>query len=377
MRSALALVLLAVAACKSPAPAESAPSASAPSPPAPTTTAFAPGRIPKVDIHAHIDPDVARPARALMQAHGIGRVVNVSGGWVGEGLQESMAAATEPSGFYVVFANIDWTGVGEPGWAAREIKRMERAKAMGVRGMKIAKNLGLGVVFADGRRVPVDDPVLDPVFEAIGRLKLPVLIHTGDPKAFFDPVSPANERFAELESHPRWSFADRSRFPAWEALFGEYEHRVKRSKGTTFIGAHFGNDPEDPSRVGRMLDECPNLYVDTAARVPEIGRRPAETKKVILAHSDRVVFGTDLQAGSGMLVLGAGPPGGHPKGEVDRFFTSTWRFFETADRAFAHPTPIQGLWTIDGIELPNDVLEAVYHKNAERLLGLPPTPLTE
>jgi predicted TIM-barrel fold metal-dependent hydrolase len=377
MRSGLAFLLLVLGACKSPPPAGSAPSASAATSAAPSPEAFSPRRIPKVDVHAHIDPDVARPAKALMQAHGIGRATNVSGGWVGEGLEESMAAATETGGYYVVFANIDWQGVGERGWATREIKRMEQAKGLGVRGMKIAKNLGLGVAFADGRRVPVDDPVLDPVFDAIGRLKLPVLIHTGDPKAFFDPVSPQNERFAELESHPRWSFADHSRFPTWEALFGEYENRVKRSKGTTFIGAHFGNDPEDPARVGRMLDECPNLYVDTAARVPELGHRPAQTKRVILAHPDRILFGTDLQAGAGMLVLGAGPPGGYPRTEVDRFFTSTWRFFETADRAFAHPTPIQGGWTIDGIELPQEVLEAVYHKNAERLLGLPPTPLAE
>ena len=52
-------------------------------------------------------------------------------------------------------------------------------------------------------------------------------------------------------------------------------------------------------------------------------------------------------------------------------------FFETAHRGFAHPTPIQGKWTIDGIDLPADVLEKVYHGNAERLLGLSPTPLPD
>jgi predicted TIM-barrel fold metal-dependent hydrolase len=241
--------------------------------------------------------------------------------------------------------------------------------------VKIAKNLGLAVRYPDGRRVPVDDPVLDPVFAAMGRLHLPLAIHTGDPKAFFDPPGPKNERMDELASHPMWSFADRSRFPTWEGIYGEFVNRVKRSSGTTIIGVHFGNAPEEPARVGKMLDDCPNLYVDTAARVPEIGRKPDETRRAILAHPDRVLFGTDVQLGVGMMVLGAGEARGHTRVDVDHFFLSSWEFFETGHRGFAHPTPIQGRWTIDGIELPLDVLHKVYHENAERLLGLPPTPL--
>jgi predicted TIM-barrel fold metal-dependent hydrolase len=332
--------------------------------------------IAKLDLHTHIDPDVAEPARDFMQAAGIGRVVNLSGGSPGEGLEETLAAAQRTSGFYVVFANVDFSGIGAPGWAAREAEQLARAKAMGARGVKIAKNLGLGVRYPDGRRVPVDDPVLDPLFDAMARLRLPLAIHTGDPKAFFDPVGPENERMDELASHPMWSFADRTRFPSWEGLYGEFERRVKRSSGTTIIGVHFGNAPEEPERVGRMLDTYANFFVDTAARVPELGRRPAAVRRVILAHADRVLFGTDTQLGRGTMVLGAGESRGHTQADVDRFFSSTWRFFETADRDFLHPTPIQGRWNIAGVDLPRDVLEKVYHRNAERLLGLPATSVT-
>jgi predicted TIM-barrel fold metal-dependent hydrolase len=150
---------------------------------------------------------------------------------------------------------------------------------------------------------------------------------------------------------------------------------VRRSSKTTIIGVHFGNAPEEPDRVERMLKEYPNFYVDTAARIPEIGRKPAEVRRVIMTYADRVLFGTDVQIGPGMLVLGAGEARGHPKAEVDRFFLSSWEFFETAHQKFAHPTPIQGNWKIDGIDLPPDVLEKVYHLNAERLLELPPTPV--
>jgi predicted TIM-barrel fold metal-dependent hydrolase len=283
--------------------------------------------------------------------YGIGGVVNLSGGWAGAGLEESLAAARATGGYYVVFANINFEGIGTRGWAEREVAQLERAKAMGARGVKIFKNLGLGVRFADGRRVPVDHPVLDPLFAAMARLRLPLAIHTGDPKAFFEPIGTANERMAELASHPMWSFANREQFPTWEALYAEFERRVRRSSRTTIIGVHFGNAPEDPERVLKLLDDCPNYYVDTAARIPELGRRAAQVRSTILAHPDRVLFGTDIQIGPGMLVLGAGPARGHSRADVDRFFSSSWEFFETSHRAFRHPTPIQGDWSIDGINL--------------------------
>jgi predicted TIM-barrel fold metal-dependent hydrolase len=334
-----------------------------------------PRAIAKFDMHTHVDPEIALPARRFLEGHGLGRVVNLSGGWAGEGLEETLQSSKMTSGYYVIFANIDFEGIGTPKWAPREVAQLERAKALGARGVKIAKNLGLGVKFPDGRRVPVDDPVLDPVFDAMARLHLPLAIHTGDPKAFFDPMGPTNERMDELASHPAWSFADRTRFPAWDALYGEFERRVKRSKDTTIIGVHFGNAPEEPDRIERMLATYPNFYVDTAARIPEIGRKPAEVRRVIMAHPDRVLFGTDIQLGGGMLVLGAGEAHGHTRKDVEHFFLSSWEFFETAHKGFAHPTPIQGNWTIDGIDLPPSVLEKVYHGNAERLLGLPPTPV--
>jgi predicted TIM-barrel fold metal-dependent hydrolase len=343
--------------------------------PAAPSAPWSPRQMAKFDVHTHIDPEVTSQARAFLESYGIGRVINLSGGTPGQGLEETLSMGRATGGYFVTFVNIDFDGIGTPGWAAREVKQLERAKAMGARGVKIAKNLGLRVQFPDGRRVPVDDPVLDPLFDAMARLHLPLAIHTGDPKAFFDPPGPQNERMDELASHPMWSFADRSRYPTWEALYGEFAHRVRRSSATAIIGVHFGNAPEEPARVSKMLDECPNLYVDTAARVPEIGRKPEETRAAILAHSDRVLFGTDVQLGIGFMVLGAGEARGHTRADVDRFFGASWEFFETAHRGFEHPTPIQGRWTIDGIDLPENVLEKVYHKNAERLLGLPPTPL--
>ena len=48
-----------------------------------------------------------------------------------------------------------------------------------------------------------------------------------------------------------------------------------------------------------------------------------------------------------------------------------WRFFETRDQSFDYSEkqpPPQGLWKIHAIDLPDDVLEKLYFKNAAKLI---------
>jgi hypothetical protein len=335
---------------------------------------FLPAPIPKVDVHQHVGPRTLGESVRLGAAEGIRVVVNLSGGSDDGDLQEQLSAAAEHPGRALVFMGVDLDGCCGEGWQRREVARLERGRAAGARGLTIYKSLGLTATDEAGARVPIDSPRLDPIFEAAGRLGLPVSLHSGDPKAFFEPRGEGNERAAELEDFPEWSWADRARFPAWQRVFDEFARRVARHPRVTFIGVHFGNDAEDPAEVGRLLDRLPNLYVDTAGRGPELGRRGA-ARAVILAHPDRVLFGTDLQwiegaDGEKGVVAGAGRAAGAK--ELRRFFDGTFRLFETRDRAIPSPTPIQGDWDLAGLGLPREVLEALYHRNAERLLGLAP-----
>jgi predicted TIM-barrel fold metal-dependent hydrolase len=337
------LVLLALAACRREAPRP----------------------LDKIDVHTHLSPNGLGHVLPLLAAQGIRKVVNLSGGREGQGLEAQLAAAAQAGGAVIVFCTPDLLAPD----AAAELERMH---ALGCRGMKIFKSLGLMLQRPDGSLVPVDDPALDPLFEKAGALGMPVAIHTGDPKAFWQPVSPANERYDELRVHPDWALAGKS-VPSWEQLLEQFERRVARHKHTTFIGLHFGNAAEEPKRVDAMLQRNPNLVVETAARIPELGRTdPAVLRDIFLRHQDRILFGTDLAAGDrpGQLVLGSPSDTLPTPADVDRFFGSTWRFFETHDRRFPHPTAIQGNWTIDGIGLPRDVLRKIYWDNAVRVLRL-------
>ena len=253
--------------------------------------------------------------------------------------------------------------------------QLEEAKKLGAVGLKISKGLGLGYPTPDlTRPLPVDDPGLDPLFEKAGALGMPVAIHTGDPKAFWQPPGPKNERYDELKAHPEWSFYGEP-VPSWEQLYQAFERRVARHPKTTFIGVHFGNDPEDPDQVARMLDKYPNLYIDTAARVPEIGRHDADKmRRFYEKYQDRVLFGTDTGIGGSQEEMMYGSNGADPPTAKDEelFFRATYRYFETRDRQFPHPTPIQGRWKIDGVGLSEAILRKIYFENAARAARLSP-----
>lgn len=330
------------------------------------------GELRAIDVHTHFAPDAAGRALALLERHGIEVAVNLSGMYPGGGLEEQMAAARRHPGRIVVFTSPRWSRARQgPGYGERMADDLAQAARLGARGLKIGKGLGLGVRDAGGRLIAVDAPELDPLFERAGELGLPVAIHTGDPIAFWRRPNAANERRAELAAHPDWSLWDRD-VPSWDELHAALERRIARHPGTTFIAVHFGNAPERPERVAAMLDRYPNLFIDTAARIPEIGRHPPEgMRRLFITHQDRILFGTDVGVGH-TLTLGSGGAEPPDDAEVERFFSATWRYFETADRGFLHPTPIQGDWTIDGLHLPPAVLDKIYRANAARLLHLLP-----
>jgi len=364
--SHLQLVAIAIlaAACRRQAPSADPPAAR---------------RLHRIDVHTHIAPDGIGNALRLMNEWGIDGMVNLSGMHPGpphNPLERQLAAAAQSGGRIAVFTTPDFHLVRQrPDYGVAMAEQLTEAHRLGAIGLKITKGLGLGYPAPDGKHLlTVDDPGLDPLFERAGELGMPVAIHVGDPKAFWRPATPENERWDELRAHPDWSFYE-SGVPSWQELYDAFERRVARHPKTTFIAVHFGDDPEDPDNVARMLDRYPNFFIDTAARVPEMGRHPPEKmRRFFEKYQDRILFGTDTGIGADQEDMMYGSNGAEPPTRADevRFFTETWRYFETLDRQFDSPTPIQGRWKIDGIGLSEPVLRKVYFDNAARLLGWRP-----
>jgi hypothetical protein len=299
----------------------------------------------------------------LMDEHHIEQAVNLSGGEPGRGLEAQLEAASAFPGRVIVFTTLAYRMAAFPDYGTRMADALRRAHTLGARGLKIAKLLGLGLLGPDHRRLAVDDPGLDIVFETAAELGMPIAIHTGDPEAFFRPVDADNERRAELLAHPGPSFSE---------LHQELLRRIERHPRARFISVHFGNWAENPQAVASELRKYPNLYIDTAARIPEIGRKPpALLSSFFEEFQDRVLFGSDLGVGADPEPLFLGSSGDTPPTprEERLFFDSTFRYFESADERFDSPTPIQGDWQISGINLPPSILRKLYFDNARRLLG--------
>ena len=314
-------------------------------------------KFPAIDVHNHLgggkqtlSADQVAGYLAEMNAAGVRTVVNLDGGW-GDRLKETVTALDEAHpGRFLTFALIDFRGIDDDDWTRRETDRLEASFQAGAKGLKFHKTLGLSYRYKDGRLMPVDDPKLAPIFELCGKHKKPVMIHTADPAAFFTPLDKNNERWHELNENPGWLFYG-NQFPQREDLLAQFTRIVQRHPGTTFIGAHFGNNVEDLATLGQWLDKYPNLNIDLDARISELGRQPYTARKFFLKYQDRIMFGTDTT----------------PRREAFRIY---YRFLETEDEYFdcRDSHHLQGFWMIYGIHLPDEVLEKVYYKNAERVL---------
>lgn len=263
---------------------------------------------------------------------------------------------------FVVFVRMDYIGEGNPddpltwdvhrpGYGLRMADRLSEAVRQGACGLKLLKDLGLSLKNLEGKLIAPDDPRFDPIWARAGELGIPVLWHCADPISFFQPIDERNERWEELYRHPEWSFHGPG-FPSHLELIEGRNRVIARHPKTTFICAHMADIPEDLARLGEYLDTYPNMNVEIAARVSELGRQPYTARKFFIKYADRILFGTD------------GVP---PMSELIPHF----RFLETFDEYFPYednPFPPQGLWNIYGIGLPDDVLEKVYNGNAARLI---------
>ncbi len=314
-------------------------------------------KFPVVDFHGHPQSRLFSPDRLAGMVSALDalnvRVMVSADNLSGTRLQQALSTiAGAPQKDRVrVLAGIDFRDVG-PGWVDRAIGQLEadvKAGAVGVG--EISKALGLRIRKRDGTRLRIDDPELDPIWDACARLNLPVFIHTADPQEFFEAIDNHNERWLELSL-----FADRrypaGQFPRFEELTAERDHLFSRHPKTTFVAAHMAWDANDLAKLGRLLDAMPNVYTEVGAVLYDIGRQPRAAHDFFVKYQDRLLFGKD-----------SFQPEEYPY---------YWRVFETKDEYFDYYRPYHAFWKLYGIDLPDAVLKKVYFQNALKLTaGLP------
>jgi predicted TIM-barrel fold metal-dependent hydrolase len=276
-------------------------------------------------------------------------MVNLSGRGRGstDHLEKSLenVQKTDPKRF-VVFTNMDFAAIDDAEWQSRMLKQLEEDVKKGAQGLKIYKTLGMFTNDSKGKRIPIDDPRIDPIWRKCGELGIPVLIHSADPRQFWQPIDKNNERWLELKLHPNRRHDNDPL--KWEAIIAEQHNMFRKNPKTKFICAHMGWYGSDLKKLGELMDQMPNMYTEIGAVIAELGRQPRMAKEFLTKYQDRVMFGKDSW--------------------VPEEYATYFRVLETADEYFPYHKRYHAFWRMYGLDLPDDVLKKIYYKNALKVI---------
>ncbi|GHN00142.1 hypothetical protein WSM22_16310 [Cytophagales bacterium WSM2-2] len=310
-------------------------------------------KFPFIDIHNHQGSMSAGELNTLigeMNKLNMLVMVNLSGQGFPlrpERLAESMESINKnfPARF-VLFTNVDFTGIDNPEWTAKAVRQLETDVKLGARGLKIYKSLGMSAKDSKGRRIHIDDPRIAPVWDKCGELGIPVLIHAADPRQFWQPIDSTNERWLELKLYNgRRHDTDTVK---WEKIIAEQHTIFRKHTKTKFIDAHLGWYGSDLKKLGQLLDQMPNVYTEIGAVIAELGRQPRAAKAFLTKYQDRVLFGKDSW--------------------VPEEYETYFRVLETEDEYFPYHKRYHAFWRMYGIGLSDDILKKIYYKNALSIL---------
>ncbi len=316
-------------------------------------------KFPFIDVHNHQYNMANQDLKGLvaeMDKLNMGVLVNLSGrGWAqswDEGTKNIMGAIQnikekQPSRIGI-FTNVEFKEVGSAGWSERAAKQIEDDVKNGAQGLKIYKNLGFNSIKdINGKRVAVNDPRLDPIWAKCAQLKIPVIIHTADPKSFWDPLDRYNERWLELKTHAGRKRELNDPVP-FDSLMKEQHAVFKKHPNTTFINAHMGWYANDLQKLDSLMTALPNMYVEIGAVIAELGRQPRASRQFFEKWQDKILFGKDSW--------------------VPAEYATYFRVLETNDEYFPYHKKYHAFWRMYGMGLPDSILKKVYYKNALRII---------
>ena len=308
-------------------------------------------KYPVIDIHSHhwkMGPDRLEELILQLDTINVAVTVNLSGrnSVTLKEYTDNIANCSQPNRF-VVFSNIQIKSIDEKGWTESTVTQMIEDNKNGSKGLKIYKSQGMTHLDSSGNRIPINDPRIGPVFEKCGELGMPVLIHSADPFQFWQAHDSLNERWLELKMKPGRKREADDPVP-FEQIIAEQHEVFKNHPNTTFINAHFGWYGNDLEKLGTLLDDMPNMYIETGAVIAELGRQPRAAKRFFEKYQDRILFGKDSFK--------------------PREFETYFRVLETDDEYFPYYKRYHAFWKMYGLDLSDKVLKKLYYKNALKLL---------
>ena len=240
----------------------------------------------------------------------------------------------------------NWHALTEPDVFGRWHRSIESFFNLGSRIAKL--HLAPGTMKRTGMHF--DHPGIRGILRDIASRGMAIMTHVGDPQLWYDG------KYAEPEYRDATGTRD-AQYAAWERALEDH-------RGTPWLGAHLGGNPEDFPRLQRLLDTFPDLMLDLSATrwiVREVSARRDEARAFILRNQDRLLWGSDQVSGDARDF---------------EFLASRWwahrmlweTDYQDTTLIFDPDLPEDRQPVLNGLALPTAVIQKLYRDNAVRFM---------
>jgi uncharacterized protein len=306
-------------------------------------------KFPAIDMHMHAPRGGNLDSIALIQIKnmdetGVLKTILFCG--TGKTFDQYAAVYGKYPERFELWCGFDLTGYDKPGFGPATIAELERCVALGAKGVGEISDKGSGLTRGPGEAMHLDDPRMDPILEKLADLKMPINIHTGDPKWMYEPMDAHNDLLFEAYY---FRLDNQKNIRNHAEMIATLERALKKHPRTIFVAPHFLNLTYDLNQLGRLFDKYPNLYADVSQREAYVASIPRFAKQFIEKYSDRLVWGTD-------------------QGYSLPMYRNSFHILETLDEHFYAWDVSNTRWCLYGLGLSDATLKKLYHDNAVKIL---------
>ncbi len=259
-------------------------------------------------------------------------------------------------GDFAFFGTFSSDSFNYPGFAERTIDRIRQCMQAGASGIKIWKNIGMTLRDTHGNYVMIDDPAFDPVFDYLEKNHIPVMGHLGEPKDCWLPKEEMTDPsdVVYYTNHPEYYMFLHTEVPGYDDQIRARDNVLRKHPGLDFTGAHLASLEWSVDELSRRLDSFPNLKVDLAARMFHLqyqsGKDREKVRDFMIRYQDRILYGTDDE-----VYDFPGEEYVKTTENLRRGWMAQWIFLAT-----------DSVTNMKGLQLPKEVINKIYYKNAER-----------
>ena len=216
--------------------------------------------------------------------------------------------------------------------------------------VKLWKDMGMMLRDDKGKYIFCDDERFRPIYDFITEQNRVIYMHIADPLAAWRPLDPQSPHYNYYRKHPEFHWYGQKDRPQHEEILHHRDTLIARYPKTRFVAAHLASLEHDLTAISTFLDQYPNAWIDTAARVPDLKNKPNEAVRAFfIKYQDRILYGSDWEYDENTF-KGNDAEKSAQKDRLIGGFKNVFAYFE------------------DTLKLPDDVLQKFYYSNANQLL---------